>query len=242
MKCSSIILFFLFTFSAWATDNFVLPKNNNTFTNGDRATLLIESKLSDAELRKFENTKITDVIYVFKFTIEGGDREFEVIFSDPPQKKSDKERPFIAKGINYTFDKERTGNDFVLLDSNFSPTVESNFLATFVYVFLGVLLLLLIYYILKNSNELRHRRLSKERDAENLMALYKKAKSREDFENIFKKRKDFEEHLDFSVKNWEKLTEQINKLQYRPTWSEEDLKSVESLALKNSDMRIKRGV
>lgn len=247
MKCSRILFIFIFIFVfvsqvVLGQENYVLPKTNTNFTNGDRASLLIESPLSDEELRKFENTKITDVIYVFKFIAGNGDREFEVIFSDPPKKPSEEKKPFTAKGINYNFDKERAGDRFVIFDSKYSPRFESQYFGTAIIFFLVFLLLILIYMIITRYSQLRSQVNFKKEEAKKLIESFETAKKREQLESLFKNRAAYKELVSFDEKNWEELLEKINKIQFKNTWSEDDLEQVVQAKREIGPLEIKNGI
>ena len=243
MKCFKFLFIIFFSLSLYAQENFVIPKYNNTFTNGDRATLLIESPLSDEELKSFENSKITDVIYVFSFHVDGGEREFEVIFSDPPKnQKEKKERPFKAKGINYTFDKERAGDNFVLFESDFNRQLSTKFLKPILFSFLGILLLVLTFNILTRYRELRERKNLNKNRALDLIQKIENAKTRNDFEAIFADRKLVEEYVEINQIAWKKFQDAVFEIQYQPAWTESDAERIKSLARKLRDLRPKHGI
>lgn len=243
MKCSKfIILFIIFAFSALAQENFVIPKNNTNFTNGDTTTLLIESPLSDEELKKFENTKITDVIYVFKFSVENGEREFEVIFSDPPKKPSEKEKPFTAKGITYNFDKERAGDRFVIFDSKFSHQIESENLGIIICLLLLFLLITPLVMIIRNFSELRSRINQKKEMAQKLIETFNMAKKREQLEAIYQKRNEYQELVQLPEDSWSKFLEKINSIQFQSSWDVNELDEVLNLKKKVGALEIKNGI
>lgn len=243
MKCFSLLFFLIVPFSpVVAQENYVVPKTNVNFSNGDRTNLIIESPLSDEELKKFENTKITDVIYAFKLVKTNGSREFEVIFSDPPKKPSEKQKPFQAKGINYTFDKERAGEQFIIFNTDYSPRLKSRSLGLIIYGFLIFLLGCPLYLIGKHFSELKKMIQGKKDKALILIDSLSSASTREDIENVFKNRHDYERLLVLDQENWLQFLNEINQIQFKGSWSSEELLQITNLKKKLGSPEAKDGI
>lgn len=243
MRCFSFILILFGCVTVLAQENYVLPKYNTKFTNGDRATLIIESPLSDEELKKFENTKITDVIYVFRFLNTDGDREFEVIFSDPPkEQKEKKQRPFVAKGIEYTFDKERAGDQFVLFESDYTNRIENQYFLPILWATLAVFILIPLYLLFLRYRELRLRIAEKKNRAYYFIKLIECMEKRSDFEEVYRNRKEIEELVELQKASWISLLEKIDEIQYKPEWLDDQVNTLKTLAKKQNDLRPKYGI
>ena len=245
MRCCRLLLF-LFLFSnlsiSLAQNDVVAPLDDNpVISNGEIYQVKIISDRPSSELSEFKNRKINDVMWVMDYFEQDGQRIFEVFVTDPPAPKKNQTEPekplFGVTGFKYEYQQKNTQGQIESLVVNFTEKEKFNIkLAIGISLVILVALIVGLIYWRKTARTRKLKRLKNKKAAE-LIELFDKAKSREDFEEIYDERKYY---LDLFSEDSElrKLFNTINQIQYRKEWNIEDLRILTKL--KNEIMQLRR--
>lgn len=228
----------MFISASFAVENFLDPKDNTNFSNGDIGELIINSELTDDELQEFVHKKITSIIYVLEFKLSGDERIFKVVFTPPPKKKSDKVYPFVVRGLNYTFDKDRVAQKFSLFNSEYTPKEERSPYLVVISFFLILLLAVTLGFFLVSYTKLAKIKSRIKKRVRFLTDNFYNASSREDLEGLYKMRKELIEFTDIDEQKWNLFERELNLIQFKKKWSREELNS---LLLKKNEIGKVRG-
>ncbi len=221
----------------------IRPLDQVDIENGEIYSVVVESEKSIEELQAFKNKRINDIMYVLEVRKEFDKKIFKVFVTDPPKKKKDKV-DFIPVNFNYNSKNKNVGQEYITFDKKFE--LNQNKAMSYLWLILAAIGLI---GILSFGTKLLvyQRRISKDKqirkaEALELQDLLNAAKIRPDFEEIYKKRRKILKSILLNEESFEEFLSFIDRVQYKPKWSEPELEEVKTLFKKINIEGIKRGV
>ena len=222
----------------------VVPIGPREIVNGEIYTVKIISEKTQEELKAFKNKMINEVMYVMEVHILDEERHFKIFVTDPPKKKK-KEILFDMSSFKYSPINKGQNPEFLKIDTPYSLGLEKQTQEIFIGTIITILAAIVLWFIrryLLIKKKLRKKRKAKVRRAEELIELLGNPKTREDFEMIYIERKEITRVLDFNRAPFLKFLNEINKFQYKKTWSEDDLRKVNESFKKLEEFKVSGGI
>lgn len=262
VKCFSLLLFIycslLFAQDATKINviesiHRVLPleAGKNNIENNEIYEVRVESDLKEEELLKLQNKKINDVMYVIDVFFDGDDKFFRVFVAEPPKdKEKQKIDPYFDRtSFSYKYVKKQKPQDFLSFEKDFTVKEFKAFWQKYaIYIFIILLLIPMPYFIYKgyfyflSSKQSRKEKLRIKKLSKDLVTLFEEASTREDFENIFAKRKLYKRYIETDHQQFNKLLQKIDDFQYQKDWSDIEVSEIKKIKNKVGPLRVSRGV
>ena len=255
MKCFSL-LFLIFSYAAFAQEIdlskvkskpnlFLSPATTTVYLNGDLVTINLDTNLSDSELKKYEGKRIAGKFFIVKFT-SGLKKQFQAFVLNPSKQKTPRKKGEIAilsEDFKFQFDQSRIAKDFIVLHKNYEKPEEVDWTMRVIATLLFLIFSLLSFqFILKPiSVSLKKKKRRKEK-ARFYIEKLESVNSREDFEYIYRVRNEIERFLEFDGDAFNKFYEELNKIQYKKDWSNEDQTKLEKIFKRKGEVRFKNGI
>ncbi|MBD64094.1 MAG: hypothetical protein CME62_02730 [Halobacteriovoraceae bacterium] len=250
MKCYKYLLIFILvmTHMTWAADEASLGTISKTsqeqVKNGDLVQLELETTLSPAELEPYKHTFIQKQIYLLDFKkMTSQLYSIEVFLADPvPPAPNAEEKPFKFKLNEFAIetDKNRMAQEFTLMKKDYVP--PKSYLFWYIIAF-AVVLIILLFYLKTRPDRIFKKKLKERRVriTSELLTLIKTAKTREELEEIYKRRKEIKNYLDLGV-SLKRYNKTLNEIQYKPQWDETDLSQVLKAKEKLMNSQVSDGI
>ncbi len=223
-------------FSLYA--NSVYPLGSDVvISNGEIYTVAIETSLNIEELKKLKNTKINQIMYVMDVYPDRSPKQFKIFILDPPKKKKKNENEkdlFSIQRFQYK-PEQKQDNPELFSFSGDNLMSEQAIWKNIIYGSIAVFLFIIIFFV-KGFINLRRDKKKYQQEIEerkkNIIELFKKAKTREDFERVHS----YKQEILSLVKNEDHqlliLLKGIYKIQYKESWLDAELEHINSLKKK----------
>jgi hypothetical protein len=221
----------------------VLPQGDDTtIKNNEIYDVLVKSEKSDEELKAYKNQKINKIMYVMDTFIDSEKRVFRVFVMDTPKKDDETIITFDRLAFNYDPSNPALGQDYIQLDVPYEFRPDKDFIMTaLMYVLAAMVLCPLLWFSFVGLRRMQKKaklKLSKKEKADDLMLFLGKLHERSDFEEVFAKRDDIREFLDFDEEEFEILLKNIDQYQYMKTWNQDQFSllrtQIEKLEIKKA--------
>lgn len=260
MKCFSLLIL-LFSFHILAQDVkpeeikvednlFILPTTKEPLFNGDLTVVDIKTNLSEDQLVSYEGKRIGGKFYVVN-VISGLKKQFEVFVLNPtkpmPQNKKSKKKKrdivTVSEDFNIQFDKNRVSQNFIMLERKYTKPTPTNWWKIGFLILLSLFFLdLFIRFIFKPMRKNIRRRKKWKEKANFYIEKLETVKTREDFEYIYRVRSDINKLLEFDNQAFKKFYDELNRIQYKRDWTDEDQARLEKIFKKKGEVRFKSGI
>ena len=227
----------------------VLPiETDNIIKNNEIYDVLVKSEKSKKELISYKNKKINPIMYVMDVFNKDDKTIFRVFVTDPPKKdeKKEKEDPVIFDhfAFKYEPDNPALGKDYIQLDMPYKLLEDKNFLmklglGLLLFMAIAPLMFGLVWGISKLYKKRKYKRLRHLKKKE-LDSFLKSVQERRDFEELYQKKEEILNYLDFDNKKFKDLLSGIDQYQYMKTWSKEQLELLQNKL--QELLRMDRGV
>lgn len=245
MKSILLLTIFMFTVSSFAEDVGLLSYSSKEVTSGDIVKLKIIDSRNEFYFKKFKNKRIGPLIYVVDLVKEDGELFFEAMVSEmgPKEKMPELSDKFILKGLNYYPSQKKQMTDFITLDIPIEIPKKTS-----TYVYIVTLLLIFcgsIYWFINRKKRIRKKKHKKrkEEEIERLKLLFNKVGNKENISQIYLERENIKTYFEIDEINFKKTMDLINKIQYQPSWPEDDYVLVcKKLKSISEGLQVKRGV
>lgn len=224
----------------------VIPYEADEIESGELYKVKVVSVKNFDKLVTYKNQRINEIMFVTEVIDNRPDGFlFEVFVTTPPKDKKAKEYSFKYEGFKYKNDKKDLQGDLVTLAVS-NPFDFSNLKFDMKYkVAIIVIFLLLTYLMFIICRKIyRHRKRKKlfSRRAKELIGLIKNAKSKEDYERIYREKKEISKYVALDEKKFIKLLSKINDYQFRASWNEAYSLEIQEVS-KNLDIKgVNRGI
>lgn len=249
VKCYSLVLIFILLsthlMAQDETQNFMGKMRaiqGQNYTNGELVEFELKTELSFEKLKKFQHDFIHERIYVLSITEQtSGSYIVEAFVANPTEGQQKKSFPFeLDSGINLEFDASRVEKNFQLFEEKYNKVVTPYFAYLISFLFLGIILL---FYFKTRPDRILKKKLREMRrkKALQLFEFFQNAKSREELEVLFKKRREISNYLEID-NEYKKFLNELNKIQYKKDWSDEEYTRLLSAKKKISEVRPKYGI
>lgn len=245
VKCFKLILLFLYmTTNAWANTVQVYPYTE-TIKTGDVVEVEIQSELDSNDLEKYKYKRIHQNLFVLDFKVSGTQRIFSVFVANTPKQKKEAEetRKYPFELINSNIDEQKQVQipDFHIKDKEYShESSQVSYVSMLIYLLLALTVLIIFLFLykkikMKNKNKFLKNELIKMKD------FITNAKTREDFEFIYKHRKDILKYYK-EIDGFDLFLKELNKIQFKKEWSPEELEEMKLLKSKLGIVEINNGI
>lgn len=210
--------------------NIIRPVENTKLKVGEILIVEIESDKTDKDLLALENTRIANILYVMKLTIEDNKRYLKVFVTPPPQKIS-VEKTFNLVGFTFEQGNTEKINDYLVTKNTYE--LSSAKVSRFELIYLvigGVLFVFLILTGWKYYSKRKNKKAKEKHQALLSQKLYEfvvSAKGRLAHEGIFRNSKQIIELLSVDKSKLEKYNEYIDNIQYKKEWTGAELNQVQ---------------
>lgn len=245
--CKSFVLLALFVIAnAWG--EVILVQNldaEQDVSLGDtlRVGLKLEDsgeRLGETFLNQFVGSRLGDILYVTKV-----DDDILTVIVAPSASKSGQISPYTFKfvGFKTNVNGMKTLDQIVIQDVEYEVG-RSFFDLNSAMGILALFVALVFCVLFARKRILRKRQLAKVlREREEKIIQIKNAKLRNDYEEIYKIRREILEFSDCDESILNDFMDKINQLQYLPEWNGNDYSEIKSLHKKLCDtLRVKNGV
>lgn len=245
MKIYILFITFFVTLTSFADEIGLLSTSQKEVTNGELVKLKIIDTRSKSYYSKYKNKRIGPLIYVLDIIEKQDELYFDAIVSEAgsKEKKLEIDDKFILKGLNYYPTKKNQIKDFITLNI---PILIKKKKSLWIFVTLTLILFAFGFWWYSNRNRRkkakRIKKIKKEK-IEKILALIEKAKTSDHFAQIYLQRTDILEFFELDTKKFKEVIDQINSVQYKKEWPEEELNQL--IKMMNSirkNVRVKSGV
>ena len=230
MKCFKFIfVLLLVSFSTFADDYVVMPSQavEESLKLGD---ILYVEVINKSGNKVFDGKRIGNLLYVLDKTDKN---TFRVIVS-PENTKNKKIEPNadtfelsgfkFEKGLdNYTQNFELDLKQYELEEASYK-----RYLIYLLIIFLSPFALKYFLIFLRKYEKKQKQRLKRKR----LKTMILKAKTREELERVYQYKREIKEYLKIEEDNLEDFLREMNNIQYKKRWSEEDIGSISKVVSK----------
>lgn len=240
MKCFSVLLISLFfALRASCAIYEITPIKQTNIKTGDFLSVRISS--SDGAAPAVVGKRIGGVLYV----MEQEDDILDVIVAPPSAGKdelSEGEDRYVLKGFQYEHKKNEAIKKY--LTEDFQYDFKEGGIG--LYLALILLVLALGWPALSFYKKRREKQITLEKRkirATNCLDSIRRASSRKDYEAALAKKGEVEDLLEFSATDFEAFKRELDGVQYKKEWSEQEKAAVEASFKKWSEtLRVKSGV
>jgi hypothetical protein len=221
---------FIITTHALSAQVDLLSLSGEAQTTGDLVTFKVESELGFDDLQKYKNKRIGDILYVLEVNRDGNGIFIRGILASPEQKKSISEKNiapndnFTIKNLNYKPSENEKLKDFIIYNGPDVKFSEGSKRALKIFMaFIGLVIGLLI---IKKMLRIRNLKAKENKRLEILEGEIRSNSSKNEFELFYIKRKSILNDFRFETSKYEDFLLLLNQIQYKETWSEEELKQI----------------
>jgi hypothetical protein len=224
------ILIFLISTHVLSTQVDLLSLTAETQTTGDLITFKVESELDFTELQKYKNKRVGDILYVLEVNRDGNGVFIRGILAAPEQNSNASEKAvepkdiFTIKNLSYEPVKSEKLKDFIIFngpDVKFSENSRKAMMVLFTLLglMIGTLIIKRIMKIRKLKSEEKER-------LKKIETEIKSYSCKKDFEQFYLNRKVILRDFEFNNNKLNVFIESLNLIQYKETWSEEELTKI----------------
>lgn len=218
-----ILLILIMSFAAFGEEYELVSLEKGEKSTGDIVEFSIDN-ISLSKVRSLKNTRVNKLLYILDSYEKNDTIIIEAIISELKQneKLDESEDTYKIVGLNYKYSDIKLGQDFAIVDNKIS-LAKSKLL----YVIFCLLLILIIFIVvrcyLKKKKNKEDQLKRKKRLNINVMQL-----NRNHFEFIYRERNELFDLYEVDKKYFKKFEEELNKIQYKKEWTEEEFTSVKN--------------
>jgi hypothetical protein len=219
VKCYSLIAFILVSFSAFADSYLVMPTNKVTAEVGVGDIVEVEVINQDNEKLNIKSNRLGNVFYILE-NIE--ENKFRVVVS--PKTSADKKitddlDKFEYRGFKFSKDLNNLTNDYIVKDINIE--IETN-QKSWAWILLIIILLAIIIHFAPSFIKKYKDKIEVRRKKRFLINKIVKIKTRNDIEEVYRYKNELKTLFNISNETYKEIVNEINKIQYKKTWSDTD--------------------
>ena len=223
-----IIFFFLYTTVIFADGinalNFVTTKDNKSeeLKIGSIHTVKVEFEKS-INLNSFQNKFINSSMYVLD--VKKDTREFVVFVGMPNDKLPN---TFEMKNITIGKLESQPPQSFAILDTPYiEEGDESEVLDYIIWGLFGTISLVCLWFVGLYFYRKYQKKMILRKKAAKLVSLIQKVETRNEFEKIYKHKKDFSKFTKIDHSLLDEYINVLNEIQYKKEWTDTDYKNIE---------------
>jgi len=230
VKCFSLLVFIITLIgNSFADTYLVMPEDavEKEISLGDIINVTIVNQ--DSSERTPKGKRIGPVFYI----LEGvGERKYRVVVS-PKKKiakknnnevKKEQEDEFVYRGFKFSKDLSSYASEFVVKDVKYETKTKKNnqMIIIFIALFLFPALIKLAISLIRKAKTKKRLLIKRNK----LVNKIKMAKTRSDIEELYKFKNEIKEILNADEKKINEFVTQLNLVQFKKNWEEDDLKVV----------------
>ena len=228
-----LILICLYSINSFAAQIDLYALQNDEVKTGDIVSFKVQTEKSFESLLLYKNKKVGKILYVLDLTLEGENIYMRAILAPIEKEPTDKENlakkkkpedTFLINNLNYREEQIPPLKDFVVLPGPevfLSEKTKKNIFLV-VCFFLVVLVSLVSRKLFLKSKKKKRILLRKKKK----LLMIQDAKTKEDFEKIYRNRKDILNDIEFDEKKLKEFIETINDVQYKKSCTPEELEKL----------------
>lgn len=210
---------------SFALDIKLVSKTSEKVYRGDIVKFSVDTSLDIEKLKKYENKRVDDLLYIISISEESNEIIAEAIIAEKglKEKLDEPEDKFSVYNLDFIPTKKSSIKEFILMDSG-SLSKENRLKYYIITLVIFILFILpLILKKLRKRKEIKLKEKEWNKNQNSLLEELRETRNRNDIECICQKKQLIEEYFEFDKEKLNSFIDYIDKIQYKKDWTGEEL-------------------